>query len=114
MNDNVLKETFEVIESRKNANEEGSYTCYLFKSGIDKILKKVGEECTETVIAAKNLKNGSGTAQELVGEVSDLIYHLEVMLSDLNVPLDDVFAELDKRSQKTNNKKNFKQVDKNS
>ena len=114
MSDNVLKETFEVIESRKKEHEEGSYTYYLFESGIDKILKKVGEECTETVIAAKNLKSGAGTKGELVGEVSDLIYHLEVMLSDLDVTVDDVLEELDRRSQKTNNKKKFKQVDKNS
>ncbi len=113
MNDNVLRETFEVIESRKSANEEGSYTCYLFKSGLDKILKKVGEECTETVIAAKNLKNQNGSKEELVGEVSDLIYHLQVMLSDLNVSVDDVLEEIAKRSLKTNNKKVFKQVDKN-
>ncbi len=114
MTDNVLRETFEVIESRKSANEEGSYTCYLFKSGLDKILKKVGEECTETVIAAKNLKNKTGSKEELVGEVADLIYHLQVMLSDLGLTVDDVLAELDRRSLKTNNKKVFKQVDKNS
>jgi len=114
MNDNVLRELSAVIESRKNMDEEGSYTCYLFKSGIDKILKKVGEECTETVIAAKNLKHGTGDKQSLVGEVADLLYHLEVMLSDVNVPVEDVLAELENRSLKTNNKKVFKTVDKNS
>ncbi len=113
MNDNVLKELEKVVESRKNMNEEGSYTCYLFKEGIDKILKKVGEECTETVIAAKNLKAGSGTKELVVGEVSDLLYHLAVMLSDLEVPVEDVLCELENRSLKTNNKKNFKKVDKN-
>ncbi len=114
MTDNVLRETFEVIQSRKQNAEEGSYTAYLFKSGIDKILKKVGEECTETVIAAKNLKNGNGTKEELVGEIADLIYHIQVLLSDVDVDIDDVLAELDARSLKTNNKKNFKIVDKNS
>lgn len=116
MNDNVLKMVEEVIESRKGANEEGSYTCYLFREGIDKILKKVGEECTETVIAAKNLKNSGGEKekQELVGEVADLFYHLQVMLSDLGLSIDDVLCEHEKRNLKVNNKKIFKTVDKNS
>ena len=116
MNDNILKMVEEVIESRKGENAEGSYTCYLFKSGLDKILKKVGEECTETVIAAKNLKNGGGDKEkeELIGEVADLIYHLRVMLSDLDLSIDDVLAEHQKRNLKVNNKKEFKVVDKNS
>ena len=115
MNDNILKMVEEIIESRKGENAEGSYTCYLFKSGLDKILKKVGEECTETVIAAKNLKNGGGDKEkeELVGEVADLIYHLQVMLADLGLSIDDVLAEHQKRNLKVNNKKEFKVVDKN-
>lgn len=116
MTDNVLKEVENVIESRKGANEEGSYTCYLFREGIDKILKKVGEECTETVIAAKNLKNGGGDKEkeDLIGEVADLFYHLQVMLSDLDLSIEDVLAEHSKRNLKVNNKKVFKTVDKNS
>ena len=116
MTDNVLKEVENVIESRKGANEEGSYTCYLFREGIDKILKKVGEECTETVIAAKNLKNGGGDKEkeDLIGEVADLFYHLQVMLSDLDLSIEDVLAEHSKRNLKVNNKKEFKTVDKNS
>ena len=116
MTDNVLKEVENVIESRKGANEEGSYTCYLFREGIDKILKKVGEECTETVIAAKNLKNGGGDKEkeDLIGEVADLFYHLQVMLSDLDLSIEDVLAEHIKRNLKVNNKKVFKTVDKNS
>ena len=116
MNDNVLKMVEEVIESRKGAGEEGSYTCYLFNSGLDKILKKVGEECTETVIAAKNLKNGGGEKEkeELVGEVADLFYHLQVMLSDLGLSIDDVLREHEKRNLTVNNKKQFKTVNKNS
>ena len=116
MNDNILKMVEEVIESRKGENAEGSYTCYLFKSGLDKILKKVGEECTETVIAAKNLKNNAGDKEkeELIGEVADLFYHLQVMLSDLDLSIDDVLAEHQKRNLKVNNKKEFKVVDKNS
>ena len=116
MTDNVLKMVEEVIESRKGANEEGSYTCYLFREGIDKILKKVGEECTETVIAAKNLKVG-GTdeqKQDLIGEVADLFYHLQVMLADVGLSIEDVLAEHEKRNLKVNNKKVFKTVDKNS
>lgn len=114
MNDNVLKEVEEVIESRKTMNEEGSYTCYLFREGIDKILKKVGEECTETVIAAKNVKFGIGEKSDLVGEVADLFYHLQVMLSDLDISIDEVLQEHSKRNLKVNNKKVFKTVDKNS
>ena len=116
MNDNVLKMVEEVIESRKGAAEEGSYTCYLFNSGLDKILKKVGEECTETVIAAKNLKNGGGDKEreELVGEVADLFYHLQVMLSDVGLSIEDVLREHEKRNLVVNNKKQFKTVNKNS
>ena len=115
MNDNVLKMVEEVIESRKNEDAEGSYTCYLFKSGLDKILKKVGEECTETVIAAKNLKQDASDKNkaDLVGEVADLLYHLQVMLADLDLSIDDVLTEHEKRNLKVNNKKQFKVVDKN-
>lgn len=112
MND-ILKELQEVIEARKNANEEGSYTCYLFSAGLDKILKKVGEECTETVIAAKNVQNG-GSKEDLNGEVADLLYHLAVMLSSLDMDIDGVLEVLAERSLKTGNKKQFKTVDKNS
>lgn len=120
LNDNVLIDQEKVIEERKTADEENSYTCYLFKSGLDKILKKVGEECTETVIAAKNLKFADENSDkeqlksDLAGEVSDLLYHLQVMLCDVGMSIEDVLAETDKRSQKTGNKKNFKKVDKNS
>lgn len=118
LNDKVLTDQEIVILDRKNEDDEKSYTCYLFKSGLDKILKKVGEECTETVIAAKNLKNAepdnfSELKNELVGEVSDLIYHLQVMLCDVGVSVEDVLSEMDKRSQKTGNKKIMKKVDKN-
>jgi len=68
MND-TLKKLYAVVEDRKANPQEGSYTCYLFDKGLDKILKKVGEECAETIIAAKN-----GVQEETVGEISDLIY----------------------------------------
>lgn len=117
MNDHILLEQERVIEQRRTEKEEKSYTCYLFESGMDKILKKVGEECTETVIAAKNLKAGAGDAQtlkeELVGEVADLIYHVQVMLCDAGVSVTDVLNEMDKRAQKTGNKKVMKTVDRN-
>ena len=119
LNDNIIRDQEEVILERKTENDEKSYTCYLFREGIDKILKKVGEECTETVIAAKNLKAAGDDADkealknDLVGEVSDLIYHLQVMLCDVGVSIDDVFEEMDKRSRKTGNKKILKKVDKN-
>lgn len=113
MDSKVLTELYSVVENRKKNFEEGSYTCYLFSQGLDKILKKVGEESAETIIAAKNLQNNAGTKEELVGEVSDLIYHLTVMLSCLDVPITDVLQELEVRSQKIGNKKQMKKVDRN-
>ena len=109
MNDNVLQALYETVLDRRANPAEGSYTCYLFEKGIDKILKKVGEECSETIIAAKN-----GDNSETVLEISDLIYHLMVMMVDQNIPLSDVLNELDKRSNKTGNLKTFHKVDKNS
>lgn len=108
MND-ALKSLYDTVVSRKENHEEGSYTCYLFDKGLDKILKKCGEECAETIIAAKN-----GSKEELVYEASDLLYHLTVLLVEQGVALEDVEAELDKRSGKTGNLKQFHEVDKNS
>lgn len=110
MNDReVLTALYETVINRKNNPKEGSYTCYLLDKGLDKILKKVGEECSETIIAAKN-----GDNSETVYEVADLIYHLTVMMVSQGIPLEDVLAELDKRSEKTGNLKQFHTVDKNS
>lgn len=108
MNDSLLSLYNTVIERKENP-AEGSYTCYLFEKGVDKILKKCGEECSEVIIAAKNGDNG-----ETVLEISDLLYHLMVLMVNQGIPLEDVLAELDKRSQKTGNLKTFHQVDKNS
>lgn len=108
MDDKVLQALYETVVSRKNNHQEGSYTCYLLDKGPDKILKKVGEECSETIIAAKN-----GDNKETVYEIADLIYHLTVMMVSLNIPLEDVLSELDKRSEKTGNLKKFHRVDKN-
>ncbi len=108
MNDNVLNELYAVVADRKVNPEEGSYTCYLFEKGLDKILKKVGEECAETIIAAKN-----GDNEELKNEISDLLYHLIVMMQERGLELADVLAELDARSKKIGNLKNMKVVDRN-
>ena len=110
MNDReVLAALYATVENRRDNPKEGSYTCYLLDKGLDKILKKVGEECSETIIAAKNGDNG-----ETVYEIADLIYHLTVMMVQQGIPLEDVLAELDKRSEKTGNLKTFHVVDKNS
>ena len=101
MND-TLKQLYDVVVDRKSNPQEGSYTCYLFEKGLDKILKKVGEECSETIIAAKN-----GVQEETVGEISDLIYHLTVMMVQAGIPLEAVMNELDTRSAKIGNLKQF-------
>lgn len=108
MDDKVLRSLYETVLNRRENQKEGSYTCYLFEKGLDKILKKVGEECSETIIAAKN-----GDNSETVYEISDLIYHLTVMMVEQGIELDEVLAELDKRSEKTGNLKTFHKVDKN-
>lgn len=87
----IISELFEVILSRKSERPEGSYTTYLFDKGTDKILKKVGEECAEVIIGAKNSK------EELTYEASDLIYHLLVLLANEGVSLDKIYSELARR-----------------
>ncbi len=106
MND-TLKTLYDVVCDRKTDPQEGSYTCYLFDKGLDKILKKVGEECAETIIAAKN-----DIPAETVGEISDLLYHLTVLMVEKEIPLEDVMAELDRRSAKIGNLKQFHHTDK--
>ena len=108
MNDNILRELYARISHRKQNPRERSYTCYLFSQGIDKILKKVGEESAETIIAAKNQNN-----VDLKNEVCDLIYHLLVMMKERDLPLEDVFEELEVRSHKIGNLKTMKKVDRN-
>ena len=98
----------ETIRHRREHPQEGSYTCYLFEKGIDKILKKCGEECSEVIIAAKNNDHN-----ELVMEISDLLYHLTVLMVHQKVTVADINAELEKRSLKSNNLKQFHSVDKN-
>ncbi|HHX54506.1 MAG TPA: phosphoribosyl-ATP diphosphatase [Clostridiales bacterium] len=104
----ILKQLYDMALERRKNPAEGSYTCYLFEQGIDKICKKIGEESAETIIAAKN-----GSPDELTNEISDLIYHLAVLMAEARVSYDDVRAELERRSQKTGNLKTSKKVDKN-
>ncbi len=80
------------MADRKAHPKEGSYTSYLFDKGIDKILKKVGEEATEIVIAAKN-----PDASELKYEISDFLYHMIVLMAERGVTWDEIFEELAKR-----------------
>lgn len=108
MNENPLQSLYDVVTDRKSNPSENSYTCYLFSKGLDKILKKVGEECAETIIAAKN-----GNQEETVGEISDLLYHLTVMMVNENIPLSAVMEELERRSNKIGNLKVFHQSDHN-
>ena len=89
----VLALLYKLIEERKSNRPAGSYTTYLFDQGLDKILKKVGEEATETVIAAKNDDRAS-----LVAETCDLLYHLLVLQVERNVTLGDLRDELSRRS----------------
>lgn len=91
----VLAELEEIIAKREVERPEGAYTTYLFDKGVDKILKKVGEEASETIIAAKNRDN-----DELRLEVSDLIYHLLVLLQERKLPLDDILDELSRRHER--------------
>ena len=88
----LLNSLYELIVSRERERPEGSYTTYLFNSGLDKILKKVGEESAETIIAAKNEDRARLTA-----EVSDLVYHLLVLLVARDISLDEIRAELASR-----------------
>ena len=88
-----IKNEYQVIIDRKNEKAEGSYTAYLFEQGIDKILKKVGEECTEVIIAAKS---DEGNA-ELIYELADLYYHALVLMVEKGVSLEEVKEELASR-----------------
>lgn len=107
MND-TLKSLYETVCERKENRQEGSYTNYLFEQGLDKILKKCGEECAEVIIAAKN-----DDKNEIVPEIADLIYHLTVLMAQKGVKIEDLDAELSARSAKIGNLKTMKVTDKN-
>ena len=81
----------ELIKGRKSEKTEGSYTSYLFEKGLDKILKKIGEESSEVIIAAKNDR------KEAIYEISDLVYHLLVLMAEMNIDIKDIIKELASR-----------------
>ena len=83
---------YELIKGRKTNPKEGSYTTYLFDKGLEKILKKVGEECTEVIIAG-----GKRDKEETVFEISDLCYHVMVLMVELGISVEDITRELEKR-----------------
>ncbi|MDR1292120.1 MAG: phosphoribosyl-ATP diphosphatase [Clostridiales Family XIII bacterium] len=123
----VMKDIYEVILSRRESADENSYTAYLFREGLDKILKKVGEESSETIIAAKSLEaarancvhtpaaSGNGTASpgdltesrrvDLANEVADLMYHILVMLAERGMPWEEIEDVLAERAGKAGNLK---------
>lgn len=88
----IIEELYALLKDRKENPKEGSYTNYLFREGLDKILKKVGEEASEVIIGAKN-----NSKEELVYEISDLIYHLLVLMVNENIAIDDIKEELIRR-----------------
>ena len=106
--DNILTDLQDIIAERRSNPEEGSYTAYLFSKGLDKMLKKCGEECSEMIIAAKNRDKA-----ELCGEVADLLYHMAVVMNEQELSVDEVQTLLQERGMKKNNLKNFHSVDKN-
>lgn len=89
---NILDEIFNVVADRKANPKDGSYTNYLFDKGIDKICKKVGEESSEVIIAAKN-----NSPEETRYEIADLLYHLTVLIVNQGLTWDEVMEELKKR-----------------
>ncbi|TCU68117.1 phosphoribosyl-ATP pyrophosphatase /phosphoribosyl-AMP cyclohydrolase [Tissierella praeacuta] len=86
---NIIESLYSLLKNRKENPKEGSYTNYLFKEGLDKILKKIGEESSEVIIGAKN-KN----KEELVYEISDLIYHILVLMVNEDIFIEDIKNEL--------------------
>ncbi|MEE1144493.1 MAG: bifunctional phosphoribosyl-AMP cyclohydrolase/phosphoribosyl-ATP diphosphatase HisIE [Acutalibacteraceae bacterium] len=87
-----LEILMEMLKGRKTEKKEGSYTTYLFEKGIDKILKKVGEECTEVIIAGK-----ANDKKETIYEIADLCYHVMVMMIEMGISLEDIHDELASR-----------------
>ena len=85
----AFKDMYDVVVDRRANPQEGSYTCYLFDKGIDKILKKVGEECAELIIASKN-----PNPEEVKYEMSDLLYHAMVLMVERGITWDDITKEL--------------------
>lgn len=105
----IIQSLYHMMEQRKQEKIDGSYTCYLFEQGIDKILKKCGEECSEVIIAAKN-----GNNEDTASEICDLMYHLLVLMVEQGITVGDITDILEQRGKKIGNLKQFYQVDKNS
>lgn len=94
----VLEQLAEVLEARKNASADSSYVASLHEKGLNKILEKVGEEATETILAAKDMGNGAADARDaVIAETADLWFHSMVMLSHLGLSQAQVLEELRKR-----------------
>ncbi len=98
---NELQVLYDTVLQRKEKAEVGSYTTYLYEKGLEKILKKVGEEATEVIIASMKENN----KEEVINELSDLFFHLFVLMAEKEITLDEVNAELHRRSHKTGNLK---------
>lgn len=101
----MLETLYKEALDRKNHPKEGSYTNYLFNKGLDKILKKVGEEAAEVVIGAKNADK-----EEIANETADLLYHLAVMMVETSVSLNDVNAVLQARQNKKSKIQDRKEI----
>ena len=87
-----MEALYQLLVGRKTSPKEGSYTTYLFQKGIDKILKKVGEECTEVIVAGKG-----GSKEETIFEIADLAYHVMVLMVEMGIQPKDIFAQLESR-----------------
>jgi phosphoribosyl-ATP pyrophosphohydrolase len=105
----TIERLYRIILERKKNPVEGSYTAYLFEQGTDKILKKIGEECSEVIISAKNEKKA-----DTIYEISDLVYHLLVLMGHMGISPAEIEAELAERAKKQGNLKKPKTVDRNS
>lgn len=115
-NDSAMKELYQVVLDRQKTFAENSYTCYLFQKGLDKILKKCGEECSEVIVAAKNAAASGDDMKEaalldLKNEICDLLYHLTVLMVNEGIELDEINGILNQRSQKIGNLKTFHDSD---
>lgn len=88
----VLNQLAEVLEQRKGSDPKASYVAHLYNKGLDTILKKIGEEATETVIAAKD-----GDREQIIYEMADLWFHTMVLLSDQNIAPNEILSELERR-----------------
>jgi len=112
----ALRDLYRVVLDRKTTFSENSYTCYLFQKGLDKILKKCGEECSEVIIAAKNAAAMDKDMREAArsdtkNEICDLLYHLIVLMVNEGITLDEISEILKQRSRKIGNLKTFRDSD---